>query len=313
MKFKLMVIDDEIGRKAIYEKVLSKEFFEDPVYAWTWEDFIKNKETPFDGYLIDVFLWDDKRVSTLLTNELKKMPRLAPVFLVSKGLKSVEMRKVLNELGESSTKIIQYFDWEEFSDMEFLNENDKKLNAFSERLYNKLMYWHNPSVTVLKPDATIRILLLADPQYGDPKTSQTAERTEQWIWKVLQNRLNTEGEVIDLVVIAGDVSHSGRPDQFAFAKECLLNDLLLPMFNCNADIARSRLIIVPGNHDVNLRFSAVEGLCFNMDYKYKGIKGKESKDDSDLTLKKGNWIFKNNFPPLMDDNGNCVFKIDSTP
>ena len=65
--------------------------------------------------------------------------------------------------------------------------------------------------------------------------------------------------------IAGDITHSGRPDQFALAEERIREDLMGPLWgDHNVDYMRDRLVLVPGNHDVNLRFSACDSHQFNL-------------------------------------------------
>lgn len=55
MAYKLMVIDDaQDRRKQQYAQVLSVPEFE-TLYIWTRHDFERHRDTPVDGYIIDVF------------------------------------------------------------------------------------------------------------------------------------------------------------------------------------------------------------------------------------------------------------------
>lgn len=270
MTFKLMVIDDRPARKEHYEKVLSREKF-DPIFIWTRSDFERLRETPVDGYLLDVFLdhgdWHGTNAAALLKDAIQSAPRPAPVFLVSQLWGEPRVLEVLKQAGESSASVIQYLAWGEF---EVACGDDKaapgRLDALQMKLLSELTRWHGRSGFRPEPDDTIRILLLADPQFGDPSTDPKATFAENWIAKTLKtNSLKPGGDgVPDLIVLAGDVSYSGRPDQFALAEERLANDLMGPLWGKNnIDRMRDRLIIVPGNHDVNLRFSAADCRYFS--------------------------------------------------
>jgi len=270
MTYKLMVIDDRTSRKDQYKKVLSTMDF-DPIYVWTRRDFEKCREIPVDGYLLDVFLdkgdWNTTTAAALLKDAIQSAPRPAPVFLVSQHWGDDKVLDILKQAGESSAKIIQYLPWSEFEQATEPDEAAKeRLKALRMKLLSELARWHGRSGFRPKPDDTIRILLLADPQFGDPKTDKNATFAENWIAKKLKtDAQKPNGDALpDLIVLAGDVTHSGRPDQFALAEERLTLDLMGSLWgNNNIDRMRDRLVIVPGNHDVNLRFSAADKRYFS--------------------------------------------------
>ena len=289
MSFKLMVVDDRPDRKEFYEKVLAKDIF-DPLFIWSRSEFEKYRETPVDGYLLDVFLdrgdWSNTNAASLLKDAIQCAPRNAPVFLVSQRWGDPRVLDVLKQAGESSASIIQYLAWEEF-EASCVDDDTarKRLKALQMKLQSELTRWHGRSGFRPGPDDTIRILLIADPQFGDGATDSKAKFAENWIAKRLKEdarKLEDYG-LPDLIVVAGDVSFSGRPDQFILAEERLLHDLIAPLWGGNnVERMRDRLILVPGNHDVNLRFSAVDGVLFSP-------RTKSFEDDS---------------PILIDDNDN---------
>ena len=87
MSYKIMIIDDAPGRREEqYRQVFSGSEF-DPVYIWTREEFERHRDTPVDGYVLDVFLedgdWRDINAAELLKNDIQNAPRPAPVFFVS--------------------------------------------------------------------------------------------------------------------------------------------------------------------------------------------------------------------------------------
>lgn len=300
MTFKIMVIDDRPIRKELYDKVLSSELF-DPIFIWTQRELEQHKETPVDGYLIDVFLdqgdWHESNAANLLKDVIQSAPRPAPAFLVSQRWGDPQVLDILKQAGESSASVIQYLAWSEF---EVACSDDKdasrRLTALQMKLQSELTRWHGRSGFRPQPNDTIRILLLADPQFGDPNTDAKATFAENWIAKTLRTNAQQSDEdgLPDLIVVAGDLTHSGRPDQFAFAEDRLAHDLIAPLWGSNnVDRMRDRLVIVPGNHDVNLRLSAADRLRFN-------FKHSTNAGESD-------------YPILIDENSSILVDDENTP
>lgn len=260
-----MVIDDsQDKREGLYMEVLSIPEFE-TLYVWSRSDLIKHKDTPVDGYLIDIFLdrgdWDSDNAANLLKTFMQNAPRTAPVFLISQHWGEERVLDVLKQAGESSANVVQYLAWSEFQQATMPDSAAKnRLAALRNKISSELNLWHGRSGFRPKPDDTIRILILADAQFGDPATDPKATFAEHWIAHTLRHN----NELPDLLVIAGDVSHSGRPDQFVLAEERLALDLMGPLWgNNNIDRMRDRIVLVPGNHDVNLRFSACDNYKFD--------------------------------------------------
>lgn len=269
MSYRLMVIDDRITRHPLYEKVLSGPDLLEPLYIWTPSDLARHRDTPVDGYLIDAFLdsdWGSTTAAALLRKDLVAVPRAAPVFLISQLWGDTRALDILKQAGESSAKIVQYFAWSEFEQATEDNEGaERRLQALRLKLVAELDRWHGRSGFRSGPDQTICILLLADPQFGDRDTSLNATFAENWIAQTLKREHRDGGLPLpELIVVAGDLTHSGRPDQFALAEERLTLDLMGPLWGVhNIERMRDRVIVVPGNHDVNLRFSAAEGRLFS--------------------------------------------------
>lgn len=99
----------------------------------------------------------------------------------------------------------------------------------------------------------IRILHLSDPQYGDPNGDDWAAYVEDEIGNLVLRELDQE---IHFIAITGDISFSGEPLQLREA-EIKLTGLFKHFFPNRTDW-QERILLVPGNHDVNLRLAVAD-------------------------------------------------------
>lgn len=102
-------------------------------------------------------------------------------------------------------------------------------------------------------DMAMRILHLSDIHFG-MNTSSTPISAHRWIDKdgkpdpgqlasILQNNQNLKDKIPSVIVISGDVGWSGGAEDYEYAKKFFAS--LSKMWDA------AKLIIVPGNHDVN--------------------------------------------------------------
>ena len=110
----------------------------------------------------------------------------------------------------------------------------------------------------LRGDEEFRILHLSDPQYRDPKEDPWAFLVERQVAKFIRHNLQQK---IHLIAITGDITYSGHPDEYEYAEKKLsqLAEAFLP----NREDWRERLLLVPGNHDVNLRLAAADAVSYS--------------------------------------------------
>jgi len=265
MRYKIMVIDDrKEDREDIYKQFFLKTEFE-VEYIWTHKMFLERRNSPFDAYFVDVFLdkadWKGINADKLLRELMSTWPRSAPVFLVSQFWGDFAALSILKGAGESSAKVVQYLAWIEFIQaIENSEAGSSRKDVLLRKLTVELDRWHGRSGFRPGPNETIRVLLLADVQFGDPKTDCSSTFAEHWIARSLKR----DKLMPDLLVISGDVTHSGRPDQFALALDRFEKDLMKPLWGDNdVDNMRDRIVLVPGNHDVNLRFLASDQYAYS--------------------------------------------------
>jgi hypothetical protein len=103
----------------------------------------------------------------------------------------------------------------------------------------------------------IRILHLSDPQYGDPGEDNLSFVVEKEIPNFVCGAMR---KTIHFIAITGDITYSGQPSEFVMAEEKL--KILVEQFLPTREDWRERLLIVPGNHDVDLRLVAADQISY---------------------------------------------------
>lgn len=276
----ILVIDDDLvgagSRRASYESVFGDNETFKLKYIERIADLNTIKSERVDGYLIDIFLekWGGLKASDIMERYIAFAPRPAPIFLVSakwgEGRVTEELKRVA-EIGEASrqgSRVKHYFFWDEFS----VDETNQLSPHVAERTRQKLQleldFWQGRSYATLGDDESLRILHVSDPQYGDPAISGDSRLDNEVISRYLMNSNLSP----HLIAVTGDLSFSGCPTEFIKAR-CELEELVSVVFDCgeNLDAYRERIILVPGNHDVNLRLSACS------EYSYSSFGDSEAK------------------------------------
>lgn len=279
-KYKLMIIDDYlVERKNAYCHIFSEENFE-PIFVESCAMLREiAQKTPVDGYVVDAILdtGDWAHIGTaakLFAEILSAPPRPGPVFMISHFWGKPEVTEILTEINKrKNVEVVRYLAFQEFE--QALEESQKSLNhdenaiqsaktaALRSKVLDDLSIWHEFSSFRPDSDDSIRILLLADLQYGDIHTSKSAKFDEHWVGKALRR----DGLMPDIIVLAGDIAFTGAPHEYQIAKS-KIEDLMRFMWTKDQlNIKRERIILVPGNHDVNLRFAACDGWNWERDNK----------------------------------------------
>lgn len=247
-EFHVLVVDDQ-GPSV--EEMYGRLFQGDASFDWEMarskQAFTTAAFESFDAVLLDINLdqWDMP-----LGEAVNTVGKLCPIVLVSqywgqertdlrvrevlalaKGIHFVQIL-ILNDLVASG--------WEE------------RVRAMREQLRLAIARHRRRGVLHLPDDAPIHILHLSDPQYGDPGEDGWAVQVEGEIAKSLRDIQPN----IHFIVITGDISFQGHPNEFRIA-EGKLGSLLTALLP-NREDWRERVLLVPGNHDVNLRLAAAD-------------------------------------------------------
>jgi 3',5'-cyclic AMP phosphodiesterase CpdA len=102
------------------------------------------------------------------------------------------------------------------------------------------------------PDSHIHILHISDIQFGDPSFAQDlCFSFPDSLYRFANDSLDYN---IDFIIVTGDIAYDGSPSQFDNAYNWLSK---LGMRILGKDNFNERLLIIPGNHDINLSLSSL--------------------------------------------------------
>lgn len=272
LKYVLLVIDDEVStRERIYKSVLEASGFFDVKFVKNVNEIDKRIDTTnADGYVVDVVL-DNWKLE--LSDVLNKIGDKKPVILVSNKwmeLKNIQLTNILNITIDSPVK--HFMAWSEFYDETSENiAHPDIVKTTCLKIYTELNRFYRRSNLTLEPDETINILHISDTQFGDSETDIGAFLLDSAIGNFMRkNHIETH-----FLIITGDISYSGKSCEYEKALEwfkTFLNELWP-----NQDM-RERLLLVPGNHDVNLRLCAADKYEYN--FKNNKLLELKAKDNS---------------------------------
>lgn len=266
-RYKLVVIDDEPDRENIYRAVFGSDYF-DYHFIFDVSHLGELQSVRADAYLVDLFLsgWGMKG-SEIVEKHLPKVPRRAPIFIVSSQWGNPEVMEelaIIVRLGGndiSGGQVRTFYSWEEFADKDGKIVCEEVAKVTRKKLLTELSVFHGESSAMPRVNEKLRILHISDIHFGDPEFSEHFVFNEYEIANYLvQEEVNLPPT---LLVITGDMAYSGEPSEFAKAKEGI-ERLFKTVFQCpnNIEANRERMFIVPGNHDINLRLAA----CDSHDY-----------------------------------------------
>lgn len=247
-KYRILIVDDS---GASVEGTYKKLFKNDASFDWRMSksrsSFEKANFESFDAVLLDINLdrWDMGLADAvnivgircpivLVSQKWGESPtsaRVQEVLALAKHVNFVQVLVLNDLLGRGWEKRVEGIQWQ------------LRLSIASHR---------RRAVLDLPSDKPIHILHLSDPQYGDPGQESWAVQAEEEMVKSLRS-IQPD---IHFVAITGDITYQGHPKEFKTAKS-KLGSFLSALFYGQQDW-RERVLLVPGNHDVNLRLSAAD-------------------------------------------------------
>lgn len=252
-KYRVLAVDDEMSSN---KKLFENLFRDDPDFsmdiAESWDEYNKDRLRAFDAILLDVNLdrWDKtlREAFTIAEGE-------CPVMLVSQYWPEPRTHRQISEALAGAKKV----NLAGTLALNDLGRDGWEQHAASMRSQLRLVIARHRQQGALALGETdpIRILHLSDSQYGDPGEDNLAFLVEKEIPRFVLGDLKLK---IHFIAITGDITYSGQPSEFSAAEEKLRK--LVEQFLPNLKDWRDRLLIVPGNHDVDLRLTCADGIQY---------------------------------------------------
>jgi hypothetical protein len=255
MRYKVLVADDEPD--------LNRDRFalllDDPDDGFDWklvgarDEFEYTDFSKYDAVILDINLTGWRHMA--LREAVRAIPPTVPIVFASGRWHEETTIRVIREV-LSDAKDANFVQILILDDLR-ADTAPLKIRAVREQLRLAIAKAQRYTQIPVGDDEPIHILHLSDPQYGDPDTDGWAGFTEEKIARFLYQLCPR----LHLLAITGDITYQGLPSEFDEART-RIGDLLRYVFGTGG---QERLLLVPGNHDVNLRLAAAD--CVDFDFK----------------------------------------------
>lgn len=257
MRYKVLVADDEPDLyRDRYALLLDDP---DDGFAWklagTRDEFEHTDFSQYDAVILDINLTGWRHMS--LNEAVRTIrPSVPIVFASGKWREETTIRVIREVLADAKdANFVQILILDDLN----ADTAPLKIRAVREQLRLSIAKAQRYTQLLVGDNEPIHILHLSDPQYGDPDTDGWASLAEEQVARFIHDLCPR----LHLVAITGDITYQGLPSEFDEARS-RIGSLLSNVFGTGG---RERLLLVPGNHDVNLRLAAAD--CIDFDFKAK--------------------------------------------
>lgn len=253
--FRVLVADDQGAEvEPIYKQLFEGDTSFKYEMATSKQDFQNKHFGSFDAVLLDINLdsW-----GMPLGDAVRIIGRACPIVLVSQYWGPGKNTHIRVQEVLALAKQVDFIQILILNDLVKLGWEDR-VPAIREQLRLAIARHRRHGLLDLPQSAPIHILHLSDPQYGDSGQDGWAVQAEEEIAKSLR-RIQPD---IHFIAITGDISFQGAPNEFEMARN-RLSSLLMRLLP-NREDWRERVLLVPGNHDVNLRLAAADRVTVNV-------------------------------------------------
>lgn len=250
MTLKILVVDDQLQHNEIgFKAFLDIEEF-DVTYATSKENFLSLDIRVFDVVLLDI---NTDKWNLLFSHSLEKIGDSAPIILTSSRMhQSSTLARIQESLAEEKdVRISSVLDINPFLNNELTEQAYENLKKCYQTIIN--ISANKKRNVEIRGNDTIQIMHISDPQYGDPDTDDWVLFLEKEMGRFVREDLGK----IDFLVITGDIAYSGSTEEYELALE-RIRKLIVEITELPLDFAQERILLVPGNHDVDFRFANIQ-------------------------------------------------------
>lgn len=254
MRYRVLVADDEPALNHDRYGLL----LDDPDDGFYWEmagtraAFKHTDFSQYDAVVLDINLTQWGYMP--LSEAVRTIPSSVPIVFASGRWHEEATIRVIREVlaDAKDANFVQILILDDLTK----DTAPLKIRAMREQLRLAIAKAQRYTQLSVGDEEPIHILHLSDPQYGDPDTDGWAGFTEEQTARFLYDLCPR----LHLVAITGDITYQGLPSQFDVARS-RIGTLLTKFFGKGG---QERLLLVPGNHDVNLRLAAAD--CVDFDF-----------------------------------------------
>jgi DNA repair exonuclease SbcCD nuclease subunit len=254
-KFNLLIIDDDSSREQDYKKIFFDADFE-LNFAFEKNAFFQCNPKRFDCFVIDISLdnWtSEDDVKNMFLRVVEHVGKENPIILLSSKIK--EVIHWTNVLLKEHFQPIYTIALEEIT---IETEGFKKIKSYEtsqiicNNIQSLLIQRLKYSTFKKEPDEDIHILHISDIQFGDPGFDDNlCFSFPDSFYRFATENLNFD---IDFITITGDIAYDGSPSQFDNAYDWIMK---LGARILGKENFKERLLVTPGNHDINLSLSSL--------------------------------------------------------
>lgn len=264
--YHILIIDDELERReGAYREFLEPNFELSFVGKPDFKLINEKLNDPnIEALILDMVLdWDKKGdddpflVREAFEFMLKLIGRKKPVIVISRQLTYVASWLRGNKNAEND--ILDFLGWDEIWAKENTIKDIAIKNNFCLRIEWELDEYFRKTQSLKSHNEKITILHITDLQFGDPDLTKNILFSDTLLARTLLNEFELKP---DFIAITGDITYNGIPSQFDVAKKWL-NNLTLELFPNDFKLPGERILLVPGNHDINLALSSVDAYEYN--------------------------------------------------
>lgn len=302
MKMRILVGDDQPGlNQKAYEALFNSPLFEYVLAKNSTEFLALLAGGKYDAVVVDVNLdkWGLK-----LAQLCQDIPDRKPVVLASGAWNEGKTHQQISDV-LAAAKDVAFVGTVILSELKKRDEAEVENYANSARGILQLAIARQQQRSSLQvgDNEPLRILHVSDTQFGDPGVDAWSFEVGAEISRYVQQTLNQK---IHLLALTGDIAYSGSPTEYEKALEEL--DRLAEKLWPSAKDRRERILLVPGNHDANLRLAAAD----KVDYSFRKKKVSINSENKETAHRKYSLAPFRDFAwrltganNLMDDNALC--------